>query len=167
MHMHTHPCASMHTHMHDTRTSVRAYPYARTYIRTHIHPSSHPACHPSSQPSFSPCTACCGLVYAAVMEDALVTHEEKCERCKRRIVGVRHHRRGTFTDLCPAHYDALTELERAVYDPIERTPARSRPSRNRLEQARSPVAQAPSPLTTSCARWRSGPGPSCACATGT
>jgi hypothetical protein len=59
------------------------------------------------------------------MEDALVTHEEKCERCKRRIVGVRHHRRGTFTDLCPAHYDALTELERAVYDPIERTPARS------------------------------------------
>ena len=49
-------------------------------------------------------------------------HEETCQQCKARIVGVRHHRRGTFTDLCSAHFAELAEAERAAYNAIERTP---------------------------------------------
>jgi hypothetical protein len=35
---------------------------------------------------------------------------------------VRFHRRGTFNDLCSAHFDQLSVVERAAYDAIESTP---------------------------------------------
>ena len=59
------------------------------------------------------------------MEAIPVTHDETCETCKSRIVGVRNHRRGTFVDLCLVHFEMLAEQERAAYDAIESMPFRS------------------------------------------
>jgi hypothetical protein len=56
------------------------------------------------------------------MEAIPVTHDETCETCKSRIVGVRNHRRGTFVDLCLVHFEMLAEQERAAYDAIESMP---------------------------------------------
>jgi hypothetical protein len=44
---------------------------------------------------------------------------ETCEECNAEIVGIRHHKRGTFTDLCSEHFDELAEEERAAYDAID------------------------------------------------
>jgi hypothetical protein len=65
------------------------------------------------------------------MEAIPVTHEETCETCKSRIVGVRNHRRGTFVDLCLVHFEMLAEQERAAYDAIESMPFRSDPPKPR------------------------------------
>ena len=51
--------------------------------------------------------------------DPTVTHEEKCDKCRTKIVGVRQHRRGTFYDLCSAHFDQLAE--RAAFDAVDST----------------------------------------------
>ena len=59
------------------------------------------------------------------MEAIPVAHEETCETCKCRIVGVRNHRRGTFVDLCSAHFEMLAEHERAAYGAVESMPFRS------------------------------------------
>jgi hypothetical protein len=59
------------------------------------------------------------------MEAITVAHEETCETCKCRIVGVRNHRRGTFVDLCSAHFEMLAEHERAAYGAVESMPFRS------------------------------------------
>ncbi len=53
----------------------------------------------------------------------MVAHVEACETCHTQIYGVRYHRRGTFTDLCFAHYEQLAEEERTTYDKIESTPS--------------------------------------------
>ncbi len=59
------------------------------------------------------------------MEAIPVEHEEMCNKCQSRIVGVRNHRRGTFVDLCSAHFELLAEHERAAYDALEGMPFRS------------------------------------------
>ncbi len=59
------------------------------------------------------------------MEAIPVTHEETCETCNFRIVGVRNHRRGTFVDLCSVHFEMLAEHERAAYEAVESMPFRS------------------------------------------
>jgi hypothetical protein len=56
------------------------------------------------------------------MEAIPVAHEETCETCKCRIVGVRNHRHGTFVDLCSAHFEMLAEHERAAYGAVESMP---------------------------------------------
>ena len=77
--------------------------------------------------SQSPCSAhavggrrrCSSIWYSP---PPAVVHEETCQTCGARIVGVRFHRRGTFNDLCSAHFDQLSVVERAAYDAIESTP---------------------------------------------
>ncbi len=75
--------------------------------------------------------------------DPTVTHEEKCDKCLTTIVGVRHHRRGTFYDLCSAHFDQLAE--RAAFDAVDSTPChRLRHPEAALRISRLPLAQIPS-----------------------
>ena len=75
--------------------------------------------------------------------DPTVTHEEKCDKCRTTIVGVRHHRRGTFYDLCSAHFDQLAE--RAAFDAVDSTPChRLRRPEAALRISRLPLAQIPS-----------------------
>jgi hypothetical protein len=84
--------------------------------------------------SQSPCSAhtvggrrrCSSIWYSPA---PAVVHEETCQKCGARIVGVRFHRRGTFNDLCSAHFDQLSVVERAAYDAIESTPRCGRVTR--------------------------------------
>ena len=86
--------------------------------------------------SQSPCSAhtvggrrrCSSIWYSP---SPAVVHEETCQKCGARIVGVRFHRRGTFNDLCSAHFDQLSVVERAAYDAIESTPRCARVTRPR------------------------------------
>ncbi len=49
---------------------------------------------------------------------------ETCETCKYRIVGVLNDLRGKFVDLCSAHFEMLTEHQRAAYAAVESMPFR-------------------------------------------
>ncbi len=64
--------------------------------------------------------------------------DTRCDECKSSIVGVHHHRRGTFVHLCPVHFARLPEAERAAFDAIESNPL--------LPRARTPM----SPLARRC-----------------
>ena len=86
--------------------------------------------------------------------DPTVTHEEKCDTCRTKIVGVRHHRRGTFYDLCSAHFDQLAE--RAAFDAIDSTPChRLRPTQSIVRRATACVARKPPSAFRGCHLRRS------------
>ncbi len=48
--------------------------------------------------------------------------DTRCDECDSPIVGVHHHRRGTFFYLCSMHFARLPEAERAAFDAIESNP---------------------------------------------
>jgi hypothetical protein len=53
---------------------------------------------------------------------AAKVEDTRCDVCKSSIVGVHHHRRGTFVHLCPLHFGRLPSAERAAFDAIESNP---------------------------------------------
>jgi hypothetical protein len=55
---------------------------------------------------------------------AVVLEDTRCDECKSSIVGLHHHRRGTFVHLCPVHFARLPEAERTAFDAIESKPLR-------------------------------------------
>ena len=55
---------------------------------------------------------------------AVLLEDTRCDECKSPIVGLHHHRRGTFVHLCPVHFARLPEAERTAFDAIESKPLR-------------------------------------------
>ena len=53
---------------------------------------------------------------------AVILEDTRCDECKSSIVGLHHHRRGTFVHLCSTHFARLPEAERAAFDAIESNP---------------------------------------------
>jgi hypothetical protein len=53
---------------------------------------------------------------------AVKVEDTRCDECKSSIVGLHHHRRGTFIHLCPVHFARLPEAEHAAFDTIESNP---------------------------------------------
>ena len=51
-----------------------------------------------------------------------VSDETRCDECKSSIIGLHHHRRGTFVHLCPVHFARLPEAERTTFDAMESNP---------------------------------------------
>ena len=53
---------------------------------------------------------------------AVLLEDTRCDECKSSIVGLHHHRRGTFVHLCPVHFARLPEAEGTAFDAIESKP---------------------------------------------